>query len=239
MRVARPADAVNDRVLVVEDEELIARSVAFALRREGFEVETASGGGAALRAAERQSPDLVILDLVLPGGIGGLDVCRQLRDKSSVPIIVLSARQGEMDKLVAFERGADDYVVKPFSLAELIGRVRAQLRRLELDRTDTAPTRRLGELVIDLFRRQVSLAGADLHLTPSEFDLLALLSERPGAAFTRHEIVERLWSSEFVGDSRSCDAHIARLRRKLEHDPRRPTRLVSVRGVGYRLHAAA
>ncbi len=181
----------------------------------------------------------MILDLVLPGGIGGLDVCRELRDKSSVPIVVLSARQGEMDKLVAFERGGDDYVVKPFSLAELVGRVRAPLRRLELDRTGTAPTRRLGELVIDLFRRQVSLAGRELHLTPSEFDLLALLSERPGGAYRRHEIVERLWSSDFVGDSRSCDAHIARLRRKLEPDPRRPKRLLSVRGVGYRLQAAA
>ncbi len=228
---------MSERILVVEDEELIARSVAFALRREGYEVETAATGAAALEAAERQAPDLVLLDLVLPGGLAGLDVCRELRVRSTVPIVVLTARHGEMDKVVALERGADDYVVKPFSLPELVGRVRAHLRRVELDRTSSAPTRRIGDLEIDLFRRQVTLAGEDLHLTPSEFELLALLSERPGAAYTRHEIVERLWSSEFVGDTRSCDAHIARLRRKLERDPRRPERLVSVRGIGYRLQA--
>ncbi len=230
---------MSERILVVQEQGLIVRSLAYALRREGYEVETASTGAAALAALEQQPPDLVILDLVLPGELRGIDLCGELRGRTSVPIVVLTARHAEMDKVIAFERGADDYVVMPFSLAELIGRVRAHLRRVELDRTSSAPTRRLGELVIDLFRRQVSLAGRELHLTPSEFDVLALLSERPGAAYTRHEIVERLWSSEFVGDSRSCDAHIARLRRKLEPDPRRPTRLVSVRGIGYRLQTAA
>lgn len=230
---------MSERILIVEDEPLVARSLTYALRRESFEVDAVTTGVAALEAAETHPPSLVLLDLVLPGVLSGMDVCAQLRSMTAAPIIVLTARTAEMDKVLAFERGADDYVVKPFSLPELIGRIRAHLRRRELDRGDVVPARRVGDLEIDLARRAVTVAGEPIHLTPSEFDLLALLSERPGTVYARHDIVARLWSSDYVGDMRSCDAHVARVRRKIERDPRRPVRLVSVRGVGYKLAAGA
>lgn len=226
---------MKQRILIVEDESLIAHSLAYAFRREAFDVATVATGSAALETAAEWQPDLVVLDLILPGAISGMDVCRMLRERSSVPIIVLTARSGEMDRVLALERGADDYVLKPFSMPELIGRVRAHLRRRELDRGEAAPTRRIADLEIDLARREVRVAGEAVHLTASEFDLLAFLSERPGVVYERHDIVVKLWGSDYVGDMRSCDAHVARVRRKIERDPHRPERLVSVRGVGYKL----
>lgn len=229
---------MKSRILIVEDTDLIARSVDYALRREGFDTEIAETGRAALAAVDQRPPDLILLDLILPGSISGMDVCRDVRRRSVVPILVVSVRDSETDKVVALEAGADDYVVKPVSLPELVGRIHAHLRRVEFDQAGTEPTRRIGRLELDLARRRVSLAGEDVRVTPSEFDLLALLSEAPERVYSREEIVGRLWGSDFVGDTRSCDAHVARIRRKIERNPRHPERLVSLRGVGYRLQPA-
>ncbi len=229
---------MRERILIVEDEALIARAVAYALRCEGFDVEIASDGANGLAAARACPPDLVILDIVLPGGISGSDVCREIRAESIVPIIILSARDSETDRVLGLERGADDYVPKPFSMPELIARTRAQLRRRNLDRATVADSvRDVGDLAIDTLQREVTVGGERVQLTPSEFELLAFLSERPGRVTTRQEIVSRLWSSDFVGDTRACDAHIRRLRAKIEADATQPRRLLSVRGVGYKLVA--
>jgi len=227
---------MSKRILIVEDEELIARSVAFALRREGFETETASDGRTGLDAARARPPDVLILDIILPGELSGSDVCRMLRGETIAPIIMLSALGSETDRVLGFERGADDYVTKPFLMPELIARVRAHLRRAEFDRTGSPTTlRRVGGLTVDRIRREVTVDGEPVHLTVSEFELLALLSERPGEVVSRRELVSRLWSSEFEGETRTCDTHVRRLRAKIEHDPARPSRLVTVRGVGYKL----
>ena len=227
---------MSKRILIVEDEELIARSVAFALRREGFETETASDGRTGLDAARARPPDVLILDIILPGELSGSDVCRMLRGETIAPIIMLSALGTETDRVLGFERGADDYVTKPFLMPELIARVRAHLRRAEFDRTGSPTTlRRVGGLTVDTIRREVTVDGEPVHLTGSEFQLLALLSERPGEVVSRRELVSRLWSSEFEGETRTCDAHVRRLRAKIEDDPSTPSRLVTVRGVGYKL----
>jgi len=227
---------MSKRILIVEDEELIARSVAFALRREGFETETAVDGRAGIDAARARPPDVLILDIVLPGELSGSDVCRMLRGETIAPIIMLTALGTETDRVLGFERGADDYVTKPFMMHELIARVRAHLRRAEFDRTGSPTTlRRVGGLTVDTIRREVTVDGEPVHLTVSEFELLALLSERPGEVVSRRELVSRLWSSEFEGETRTCDAHVRRLRAKIEDDPSRPSRLVTVRGVGYKL----
>jgi two-component system response regulator RegX3 len=227
---------MSKRILIVEDEELIARSVAFALRREGFETETASDGRTGLDAARARPPDVLILDIVLPGELSGSDVCRMLRGETIAPIIMLTALGTETDRVLGFERGADDYVTKPFLMHELIARVRAHLRRAEFDRTGSPTTlRRVGGLTVDTIRREVTVDGEPVHLTVSEFELLALLSERPGEVVSRRELVSRLWSSEFEGETRTCDAHVRRLRAKIEDDPSTPSRLVTVRGVGYKL----
>ena len=225
---------MRKRILIVEDEELIARSVAFALRREGFEAEIAPDGQTALDAARARPPDALILDVVLPGDLSGSDVCSVLRAETTAPIIMLTARGTETDRVLGLERGADDYVTKPFLMHELIARVRAHLRRVELDRTGSVTVRRVGALTIDTIRREVTVDGKVVHLTVSEFELLSLLSERPGEVVSRRELVARLWASEFEVETRACDAHVRRLRAKIEDDPARPTRLLTVRGVGYR-----
>jgi two-component system response regulator RegX3 len=226
------------RVLIVEDEELIARSLAFSLRREGFEVDLAYEGRGALAAARDKEPDVVILDLVLPGELDGYDVCRRLREQTMAAIVMVSARGTEIDKVLGLERGADDYVTKPFSTPELIARIRAHLRRIDVDRHGgEVSVRNVGELTIDRGRRAVTLGGTPVKLTASEFVVLEALSERPEEVVTRSDLIARLWSSDFAGDTRACDAHIRRLRAKIEDDPRRPKRLLTVRGIGYRLVA--
>jgi DNA-binding response OmpR family regulator len=226
------------RVLLVEDEPLIADAVAFALERDAYGVEVAADGRRAIaRTAEREW-DLVILDLALPDR-SGLDVCRQIRARSAVPIIILTARDTEADRVAGLEAGADDYLGKPFSMAELLARVRAQLRRQELDRRAGAlAVRRVGPLTIDLAGREVRLGERLVHLTNAEFNLLLVLSEKPDQVVTKAEIVSRLWSTDFVGDTRICDTHVARLRKKLEPDPAHPTLIRTVRGQGYRLDAS-
>jgi len=222
------------RILVVDDEPAIRESVTYALEREGYDVESAEDGETALRLARSERFDAVILDVLLPG-LPGTDVCRVLRNESSVPIVLLTARTTEIDRVIGLELGADDYVSKPFSVAELVARVRAILRRRELDRSEGGSMRRVGNLELDFRRHEVHVDGKRVDLTPMEFKLLALLADEPERAFNRAELVRHLWESAYVGDERACDTHVVNLRRKIERDPARPQRLVTVRGVGYKL----
>ena len=179
--------------------------------------------------------DLLILDIMMPGP-SGLDICRDVRSRSAVPIIILTAKDAEVDKVVGLEVGADDYVTKPFSVRELLGRVHAQLRRRDLDRTPSPETTRIeaGPVSLDLVRHVVTVRGEQVNLTRSEFQLLRLLAGRPGEVFRRHQIMEELWQTEFDGDVRACDVHISNLRQKVELDAQRPELVVTVRGVGYK-----
>jgi two-component system response regulator RegX3 len=224
------------RILVVDDEPAIVDAVAYVLRGNGFEVDTLGDGASAVEAALSTAYDLVVLDVRLPT-LTGVEACRRIRAESDVPILMLTALDAEVERVVGLEAGADDYVTKPFSMAELVSRVRAILRRRALDRDSGIGVRTVGDLQVDLIRHQVSVDGRQLRLTPSEFRLLALLVGEPERAFTRREIMQHLWESSFVGDERACDIHVSNLRRKLEDDPARPRRLVTVRGVGYRLAA--
>jgi two-component system, OmpR family, response regulator RegX3 len=225
------------RVLFVDDEPAIRDAVGYAFRNEGFDVETRADGDSGLTAALEEDFDVVILDLMLPG-LAGTEVCRRLRAESPVPIVMLTAKSGEVDRVLGLEIGADDYVSKPFSMAELIGRVRAILRRQELERTGTSSVRRVGDLELDATRHRVTVGGEAKQLTPSEFRLLLLLAREPGRVYSRREIMEHLWDSTYVGDQRACDIHVSNLRRKLEEDPANPQRIVTVRGVGYKLEEA-
>jgi DNA-binding response OmpR family regulator len=222
------------KILVVDDEPALRDTVGYALRQEGFEVEVREDGGSGLEAALANSFDLVILDLVLPG-LSGTEVCRRLRAQSAIPIVMLTARGAEVDRVVGLEIGADDYVTKPFSMAELIGRVRAILRRRELDRSGGGRVRRVGDLELNSSRHTVTRDGEAVSLTPSEFRLLDLLAGEPERVFSRREIMQHLWESSYVGDQRACDIHISNLRRKLEDDPANPRLIVTARGVGYKL----
>jgi len=224
------------RVLVVEDEPTIRRSVAYSLRRDGFEVEEVGDGGEALERAE-DGFDVVILDLGLPT-VSGTEVLRRLRAAGPVPIIVLTALCTESDRILGLELGADDYVTKPFSMAELMSRVRAILRRCELDEFRRDPVRVVGGLRIDLGRHQVFVDERSVYLTASQFKVLALLAEEPGDVVTRQAIMQRLWESDYIGDEHVCDVHVSNLRHKIEHDPSQPRRIVTIRGVGYKLVAA-
>jgi DNA-binding response OmpR family regulator len=226
---------MSRRVLVVDDEPDIRDPLAYALEQEGFEVDTAGDGTAALDAARAQTFDVVLLDTMLPG-MSGIDVCRILRDESDVPIVMLTARDAEVDRVLGLELGADDYVTKPFSTAELISRIRAILRRRELDRQARPGTElSVGGIVLDLTRHVVTVDGREVTLTPSEFRLLVMFAEEPERAFTRQQIMEHLWQTPYVGDTRACDAHISNVRRKIERDPSHPQRIVTVREVGYKL----
>jgi two-component system response regulator RegX3 len=224
------------RVLVVEDEAAIREAVAYALRREGLDVVEVERADEATDELARTGFDLVVLDLLLPDG-SGLDLCRNLRAETDVPIIIVSARVEEVDRIIGLELGADDYLPKPFSMAELVSRVRAQLRRRQLDRRDAGAVRHVGGLRLDLALHEAWVDGRRVQLTPSEFRILSLLASDPGRVFDRDEIMRHLWSSEFTGGRRACDQHVVALRRKLESDPHRPRRLLTVRGVGYRLRA--
>jgi two-component system, OmpR family, response regulator RegX3 len=224
-----------NKVLIVDDEPALADAVGYALRTEGFETDAVEDGEQALEAALNGFYDLVLLDLNLPG-VSGVEVCRRLRAESRVPIIMLTARDAELDLVLGLEVGADDYVTKPFSMAELVGRVRATVRRRDLDR-DKVEALKVGGLEIDAVRHEVVVEGRKIGLTPSEFKLLARLAEHPDRVFTRRELMQHLWDSDYVGDERACDSHMANLRKKIERDPTRPERLRSVRGIGYKLTA--
>jgi two-component system, OmpR family, response regulator RegX3 len=228
---------MNERILVVEDAEAILDAVTDALVAEGFDVQGESDGKMALEAAEAESFDLVILDLMLPG-LSGTEICRRLRAESAVPIIMLTARDAEADRVLGLEIGADDYITKPFSEVELLSRVRAILRRRQLDRLADVTVRRLGGLSIDVVKHEVVADGMPVALTPSEYKLLALLAEEPGRFFTRREIMQHLWQSSYVGDERACDAHVSTLRGKIERDPSHPERITTIPGFGYKLVSA-
>jgi two-component system response regulator RegX3 len=227
---------MSSRILLVEDEPAIAEAVAYALKDAGFEVDAVGDGGEALEASRRLDYDLMILDLLLPG-MSGLNVCRTVRAESDLPILMLTARETELDRVIGLETGADDYVTKPFSLAELVSRVRAVLRRRALDLSRNSGVRTVGSLRLDVNHHAATVDDRALQLTPSEFRLLSLLATEPGRVFTREELVRHLWQSDFLGDRRAIDVHISNLRRKLEPNPRQPRRLVTVRGSGYKLMA--
>ena len=227
---------MSARILVVEDEASIADAVAYSLQGEGYVVDTAVDGETAVGLAATGTYDVVLLDVMLPG-ISGLEVCRRVRARSAVPILMVTARTAELDRVLGLEAGADDYIVKPFSIPELIARVRAILRRLELDRGESSDggVHRIGALELDASRHAVRVEGQEVQLTRSEFRLLSVLAERPGHVFSRRELMQRLWDSTYIGDARAADVHIANLRRKIESDPQNPIRLVTVRGAGYAL----
>jgi two-component system alkaline phosphatase synthesis response regulator PhoP len=220
------------RILVVDDEPKIVRLVRDYLEHGGFEVVVARDGREALMRARTEHPDLVVLDLGLPG-LDGLDVTRALRRDSAVPLIMLTARDSETDKVLGLELGADDYLTKPFSPRELVARIRAVLRRHE--RSDTAETIRVGELLIDVPRLRVEVDGRAVPLTASEFELLTTMARQPGRVFTRAQLLDAIRGQAIESYERAIDAHVKNIRRKLESDPRRPRYLLTVYGVGYRL----
>ncbi len=222
---------MGEKILLVDDEPTLRETLAYNLRNSGYDVITAADGLAALERAKSESPELVILDLMLPE-LDGLTVCRSLRQVSDMPILVLTARTGELDKIVGLESGADDYMTKPFSLGELQARVRALLRRAG-SRTPTEELRS-GDLTLNLVSRRAFLAEAELVLSPKEFSLLAELMRHQGAVLSRDLLLTRVWGYDFYGDSRTVDVHVRWLREKIESDPSQPSRIITVRGIGYR-----
>lgn len=223
-----------ERILIAEDDPAIADSVGYSLRACGYQVEVVGSGEAVLQAGPG-AYDLLILDVRLPG-LSGVEVCRRVRERSAVPVLMLTALDGEADRVTGLEAGADDYLGKPFSMAELVSRVRAVLRRRRLDREPDAALH-AGGLSVDLAGQAVRIGGRVIELTPSEFRVLAMLAAEPGRVFTRREITERLSRGTEPVDERVCDVHVKNLRRKIEDDPARPGRVVTVRGVGYLLRA--
>jgi two-component system response regulator RegX3 len=234
------APTASGHILVVDDEPSVRESVGYALEQEGFDVTLAEDGEDAEGKLNGSNFDLLILDIMMPGK-SGLDICREVRAESPVPIILLTAKDAEVDKVVGLEVGADDYVTKPFSVRELLGRVRAQLRRRELDRDAQGERATIvaGPVMIDLARHLVTVRGEAVNLTRSEFQVLRLLAESPGEVFSRKQIMEELWQTEFRGDVRACDVHISNLRQKVERDPQHPELIVTVRRVGYRFNDGA
>jgi two-component system response regulator RegX3 len=221
------------RILVVEDEESFSDALSFMLKREGFEVTVAADGNVAVNEFDANGADLVLLDLMLPG-ISGTEVCKNIRGKSNVPIIMVSAKDGEIDKVLGLELGADDYVTKPFSSRELLARVRAVLRRHgEVDEllplvVEAGPVR------MDVDRHVVTVRGSSVPMPLKEFDLLEMLVRNSGRVMTRGQLIDRVWGADYVGDTKTLDVHVKRLRAKIEEDPANPVHLVTVRGLGYK-----
>jgi two-component system, OmpR family, response regulator RegX3 len=222
------------KLLLVEDEKSIAEGLAITLEAEGFQVAWVKDGLDAIPAWERVRPDLVILDLMLPG-MSGTEICRTLRSRSDVPIIMLTAREAEVDRVVGLELGADDYVTKPFSTRELLARIKAILRRAPMTESldEEVPVEASG-VRVDRVRHEVQVDGATVDLPPKEFDLLAFLVEHAGRVLTRGQLIDEVWGSDYVGDTKTLDVHIRRLRTRIERDPHAPERIQTVRGVGYR-----
>ncbi|MCV7192493.1 response regulator transcription factor [Mycolicibacterium brumae] len=222
-------------VLIVEDEESLADPLAFLLRKEGFEATVVTDGPSALAEFERSGADIVLLDLMLPG-MSGTDVCKQLRAKSAVPVIMVTARDSEIDKVVGLELGADDYVTKPYSARELIARIRAVLRRGgEGDAIGGDGILEAGPVRMDVERHIVTVGNEPITLPLKEFDLLEYLMRNSGRVLTRGQLIDRVWGADYVGDTKTLDVHVKRLRSKIEEDPANPVRLVTVRGLGYKL----
>jgi two-component system response regulator RegX3 len=223
------------RILVVEDEESLSEAIAFLLSKEGFEVDIASTGPAAIEKFELNGADLILLDLMLPG-LSGTEVCRQIRTKSSVPIIMLTAKDSEIDKVVGLELGADDYVTKPYSSRELIARIRAVLRRGEMIEGNTeVGILTVGPVRLDIDRHMITVNGLPVSLPLKEFELLEFLMRNAGRVLTRMQLIDRVWGSDYVGDTKTLDVHIKRLRAKIEKDPANPEFIQTVRGMGYKM----
>lgn len=218
------------KLLLVEDDQTLLDTLTFNLTREGYEVIRADDGVTALDLARQHNPDLIVLDVMLPG-LDGLTVCRTLRRETDAPIVLLTARSSEVDRIVGLDTGADDYIIKPFSLGELLARLRAVMRRGQ-HRTETKL--QSGDLILDLVGHRAVRNGKSLNLPPKEFDLLAELIRHKGAVLTRDLLLQRVWGFDFAGDSRTVDVHIRWLREKIEDDPANPTRIETVRGLGYR-----
>ncbi len=233
-----------EKVLVVEDEPTLQETLIYNLKKQGYTVEAAGDGRKAVEAARSFLPDLIVLDIMLPE-MDGFEVCKIVRKEMTVPILMLTARDDEIDRVVGLEVGADDYLTKPFSMRELLARVKAQLRRTEMVRSELAKVNtpsleaehevlRFGDLEINLTRREVSLDGGVLPLRPQEYELLVFFAQHKGQMLSREFILERVWGWEYVGDSRTVDVHVRWLRQKIESDPAKPQRIVTVRGGGYR-----
>ncbi len=222
------------RILLVDDEPLIADSLSYSLRREGFEVKAVGDGTQALQEVEDFEPDLIVLDIMLPG-MSGLEVCRQLRTHSATPVIMLTARGEEIDRVLGLEVGADDYLAKPFSFRELLARIRSILRRVELDRQSTQTQQiTLGDLNLDPVARRMFKANQEIQLSAREFDLLSILMRNAGRALSRDELLTEVWGDDWIGDPRTLDVHVRWLRIKVEDDPASPRYIQTVRGHGYR-----
>ena len=222
------------RVLVVEDEEAFSDALSYMLRKEGFEVSVATTGSQALTDFDRSGADIVLLDLMLPE-VSGTEVCRQLRTRSNVPIIMVTARDAEIDKVVGLEIGADDYVTKPYSPRELVARIRAVLRRNTTETVEVAaPTLSAGPVRMDVERHVVSVGGETVPLPLKEFELLELLLRNAGRVLTRGQLIDRVWGADYVGDTKTLDVHVKRLRSKIEPEPSAPRYLITVRGLGYK-----
>ncbi|WP_127784078.1 response regulator transcription factor [Rhodococcus sp. X156] len=226
------------RVLIVEDEESLAEPLAFLLRKEGFEAVVTGDGPAALTEFDRHGADIVLLDVMLPG-MSGTDVCKQLRQRSRVPVIMVTAKDSEIDKVVGLEIGADDYVTKPYSARELIARIRAVLRRGTEPEPEPLgePVLRAGPVRMDVDRHTVHVGEQEVSLPLKEFDLLEYLLRNAGRVLTRGQLIERVWGADYVGDTKTLDVHVKRLRAKIEPDPAHPVHLLTVRGLGYKLQS--
>ncbi len=224
------------RVLVVEDEESYSDALAYVLRKEGFDVTLAATGPEALDAFERTGADIVLLDLMLPG-LPGTEVCRRLRQVSAVPVIMVSAKDAEVDKVVGLELGADDYITKPYSPRELVARIRAVLRR-GTEPELVPPTLEVGGVRMDVERHVVTIAGQEVRLPLREFELLELFLRNAGRVLTRGQLIDRVWGADYVGDTKTLDVHVKRLRMKIETDPANPRHLVTIRGLGYKFDPA-
>ena len=224
------------RILIVEDEESFSDPLSYLLTKEGFEVTVAADGNEGLEEFDRGGADLILLDLMLPG-MSGTEVCRQVRQRSNVPIIMLTAKDSEIDKVVGLELGADDYVTKPYSSRELVARVRAVLRRRGEPEELIASTVAAGPVRMDVERHVVAVGGEQVNLPLKEFELLEMLLRNAGRVLTRGQLIDRVWGSDYVGDTKTLDVHVKRLRSKIEPDPSNPRHLVTVRGLGYKFEA--
>ena len=224
------------RLLVIEDEPSISEPLAYMLEKEGFEVAVAATGPAGVEEFDRSGADLVLLDMMLPG-LSGTDVCKALRQSSNVPIIMLTARDSEVDKVVGLELGADDYVTKPFSHRELLARIRAVLRRRSEPEEATPVALEVGPVRMDVDRHRVTVAGEPVQLPLKEFELLEILLRNAGRVLTRQQLIDRVWGPDYVGDTKTLDVHVKRLRAKVEPEPKNPKHLVTVRGLGYKFES--
>lgn len=224
------------KVLVVEDEESFSEAISFMLRKEGYEVAVAADGNAAVAEFDQNGADIVLLDLMLPG-LSGTEVCREIRKRSKVPVIMVTAKDSEIDKVVGLELGADDYVTKPFSSRELIARIKAVLRRSGEIAEDTSDVIEIGPIRMDVERHAVSVNGEQVKLPLKEFDLLLMLMRNAGRVLTRGQLIDRIWGSDYVGDTKTLDVHVKRIRAKIEKDPANPAHILTVRGLGYKFEA--